>query len=189
MLEYEGIDPAVARSAMWAFDRHLWYLTAEMVPLSLFSSAVPEEDKQALTDRLLVVRPKEGLKKQCGRYGTKFGKPDFCKIPESMKQSTTLADLVKPESWFTFELLQIDHSFLTDVESWPDSAAYQRSLSNIQGLNVINDCAERGVKLSSGFLEAAKSEEHYQNILQVVEKDRKNMPNLRKRKLEQKSDH
>ena len=107
-----------------------------------------------------------------------------------MKQSTTLADLVKPESWFTFELLQIDHSFLTeDVESWPDSAAYQRSFSNIEGLNVINDCAERGVKLSSDFLEAAESKEHYQNILQVVEKDRKNMPNLRKRKLEQKSDH
>ena len=96
MLEYEGIDPAVARSAIRAFDRHLWYLTAEMVPLSLFSSAVPKEDKQALADRLLVVRPKEGLKKQCGRYGTKFGKSDFRKIPESMKQSTTLADLVKP---------------------------------------------------------------------------------------------
>ena len=62
MLEYEGIDPAVARSAIRAFDRHLWYLTVEMVPLSLFSSAVLKEDKQALADRLLVVRPKEGLK-------------------------------------------------------------------------------------------------------------------------------
>ena len=48
MLEYEGIDPMVARSAVRAFDRQLWYLTAEMVPLSLFSSAVPKEDKQAL---------------------------------------------------------------------------------------------------------------------------------------------
>ena len=63
--EFEDIDPAVARSAIRAFDRHLWYslkrwchsqssvphhLTAEMMPLSIFSSAEPKEDKQALAD-------------------------------------------------------------------------------------------------------------------------------------------
>ena len=30
---------------------------------------------------------------------------------------------------------------------------------------------------------AAQSKEHYQNVLQVVEQDRKRTPNLRKRKL------
>ena len=39
--------------------------------------------------------------------------------------------------------------------------------------NVVNDSAERGVKLSSDFLAAAHSEKHYQNVLQVVEQDRK----------------
>ena len=63
------------------------------------------------------------------------------------------------------------------------SPAYQQSLVNVKAVNVINDCAKRGVKLSADFLNAARSEEHYQNVLQVVEQDRKNMPNLRKRKL------
>lgn len=49
-------------------------------------------------------------------------------------------------------------------------------------LNVVNDCAERGVKLSSDFLAASKGEDHYQKVLQVVEKNRKQQPNLRKRK-------
>ena len=39
------------------------------------------------------------------------------------------------------------------------------------------------MKLSADFLAAAQSEEHYQNVLQVVEQDRKRTPNLRKRKL------
>jgi len=44
--------------------------------------------------------------------------------------------------------------------------------------------AERGVKLSGDFLDAARSEEHYQNILQVVEADRKQISSLRKRRQE-----
>jgi len=39
---------------------------------------------------------------------------------------------------------------------------YQSSLINLQALNVINDCAEAGLKLSSDFLSSAKREEHYQ---------------------------
>ena len=99
------------------------------------------------------------------------------------------SDLVNQDSWFILQLLQIDHNFLTeDVESWPDSAAYQESAANVEALNVINDCTERGVKLSTDFLAAARSEEHYQNILQVVEQDRQQTPNLRKRKCHQESD-
>jgi hypothetical protein len=62
-------------------------------------------------------------------------------------------------------------------------ATYQTSKSNISAINVVNDAAERAVKLGSDFLSTAKSESHYQNVLQVVEQDRKNRPNLRKRKL------
>ena len=50
-------------------------------------------------------------------------------------------------------------------------------------LRVCNDSAERGVKLVADFLHLAKKEENLQNYVQVVEKDRKNVPNLRKRSL------
>ena len=39
----------------------------------------------------------------------------------------------------------------------------------MNSLNVVNDSTERCVKLSADFLDTAKTEENYQNILQVVE--------------------
>ena len=54
------------------------------------------------------------------------------------------------------------------------------SKQKIKSLNAIKYSAERGVKLSSDFLNDARSEEHYQNVLQVVQIDRKQTPNLRK---------
>jgi len=53
-------------------------------------------------------------------------------------------------------------------------------MANVLSVNVINDCVERGVKLSSDFLSSARSEEHYQNVMHVVEHERKGQPDLRK---------
>ena len=69
-----------------------------------------------------------------------------------------------------------------DVSDWPDCASYQTSLLNLQVLNVMNDNAERGVKLSSDFLATAQSEEHCQNVMQVVALGRQKKLNIRKRK-------
>ena len=68
-----------------------------------------------------------------------------------------------------FEILQVDTRFLNeDVSDWSNRNDYQAAMTNIEALNVINDCAERGVKLSSDFLSAPKIKEHYQDLLQVV---------------------
>jgi hypothetical protein len=181
LLRYEAVNATVAKSALRAFKQHLWYLTAEMVPLALFSQLVPAAERRALADRLLAIKPLTASLKPVQRYGTGFGKPAF---PPEVTESTTLADLVGPDSWYTIHILQVDTSFFSeDTDLWPDDPAYQASKANVLAINVVNDCAERGVKLSSDFLSAAKSEEHYQNVLQVVEQDRKKQPNLRKRKL------
>ena len=90
------------------------------------------------------------------------------------------------DSWFTLNILQIDDQLFQtdDVDTWSQSRAYQSSLRNILAVDVVNNSAERGIKLSSDFLAAAHSEKHYQNVLQFVKQDRKKTPNLRrKRKL------
>jgi hypothetical protein len=79
-------------------------------------------------------------------------------------------------------VLQIDADFLElPVNEWEDSQSYLTALEMIQNLWVVNDSAERGVKLASDFLSAAHIEKRYQNVLQVVENDRAQMPNQRKR--------
>ena len=161
---------------------HLWYLTEEMIPLALFSEKVPATEKQALATKLPTVKPDEEMVTPSNLYGTGFQKPMF---PENITEATTLADLAGKDSWFTMHTLQLDDSFLADsVDTWPQSPAFQTSAVNVRAINVVNDAAERGVKLSSDYLLAARSDEHYQNILQVVEQDRRMKPNLRKRKLQ-----
>ena len=110
-------------------------------------------------------------------YGSEFGKPKF---PERIIQETTLTDLVGPDSRYIFHLLQLDPTFLTtDVSTWPAHQAYQEALITLECLNVTND----NVKLSTDYISSARGEEHYQNVLQVVEADRKETPNLREKKM------
>jgi hypothetical protein len=175
-LQYKMVNADISSSAERAFMRHLWYLTAEMVPLALWSKKVLDTDRRALADRLLAVKPVVNLKSPQDRYGSGFGKPKF---PDSITATTTLADLVGRDSWYN---LTVRFSIRT-MSEWASIDEYQAAIANIEAINAINDGAERGVKLSSDFLTASKHEGHYQNVLQVVEQDRHRQSNLRKRKL------
>ena len=50
-------------SAVKALKRHFWYLTEEMIPLSLFSEIVPSQERQALACGLLELKPDQAT---CG---------------------------------------------------------------------------------------------------------------------------
>ena len=109
------------------------------------------------------------------RFGTGFGKPKF---PKDITLDTSLADFVGP-SWFLFHILKMNSSFLTqDVDIHPDLPDYKASLNNIQAINIIYNCAERSIKLSSDLFSKSKKKMHYQNMLRVVEADRKQTPDL-----------
>ena len=82
-----------------------------------------------------------------------------------------------------FKLLNIGTSFLNEpVVEWNSCKAYFSAKTFVQRLNVVNDCAERGVKLASDFAETAKTGCSLNSALQVVEKSRKDQPNLRKKR-------
>ena len=49
----------------------------------------------------------------------------------------------------------------------------------IDHIEVVNDAAERGVKLVQDFQGAAQKEKCYQNVLQVVENSQKLIPDQR----------
>ena len=105
-----------------------------------------------------------------------FGKPYF---PNGSKESTSLTNLVICHSWLIFRLVCLDSDFLTkEVKKWISMPYYLSSKSKPNAINVINDCAERSVKLSADFANAVKSEDHFHNVLQVVEADKKERPNL-----------
>jgi len=181
LVKYAQVNPGISASALKALNRHLWYLCSEMIPVALFSDIVPKDELQYLAEKLLMIQPGDDVTIPRNRFGTGFGKPKF----PTISSTTRLGDLVTEDSWFIFRLLEMDTEFLIhDVQAWPGRPSFLEAKAKTIALNVVNDSAERGVKLSSDFLDTARSEEHYQNILQVVEADRKQMPSLRKRKRE-----
>ena len=68
------------------------------------------------------------------------------------------------------------------VDTWEDpESSYQEAKAAVKTVPVVNDGAEQGVQISHDFLEDARKEEIYQNILQVAENDRDFVPNQRRR--------
>ena len=170
------MEPVTTR----ALERHRWYLTGEMLPLALFSSKVPNDDKRALARAILEHKPADlpmHIPEQ--RFGTGFGKPKF----PTLLPTTSLADLVNNDCWFGMHQLHIDQEFMyLDVKERATNAAFKKSEVNVRAMNMVNDYAEHGVKLTSDFVAVARKEQHLQNVLQAVEHDRNQQPNLRRRK-------
>ena len=181
IMQHHLVDPDISKRAFKAFNRHKWYLTPEMIPLSLFSDDVNNAQKRAIADALTAVKPSNVVTAPKSRFGTGFGKPLF---PEEICPTTELADLVTEDSWFLFHVLDLNPNFLSlNVNDWPTSQSFRTSSNNVGALNVVNDSAEQGIKMGSDFLQTARNELCYENAIQVVKDDRKQLPNLRMRKM------
>lgn len=174
---YNNIDSVVAKAALVAVGRHTWYLTEELVVLSLFNHYVSNDMKQSIAEKLKVF----GTSESCvNRVGTGFGKPQLPPVPESIEDD--VSKFVGKDSSMFFKILKIDRSFLDlPVKDWDSDESYKHGKQVVAKLSCVNDAAERGVKLCNDFLPRAKKEENFQNVLQVVENCRNSLPDQRKR--------
>ena len=97
--------------------------------------------------------------------------------------NTSFSDLVGPNSIFLFKNLGLDVEFLKlPVTKWITDPSYSSNIEILKGFKVVNDLAERGVRLAHDFKNSARNEEHYQNVLQTVEFSRNHVQNLRCKK-------
>ena len=178
--EFSGFDEAIAQKALKSFSNHTWYLTEELIPLALFSKRVPSETKQELVSQLLQ-HPNEcsnPTTRKMHTKTTKYGKPNFPVIKNISNAS--LKDFIGIDSWYFFKILKIDTAFLTlPVDEWDENECFKGACKLINNIHVVNDSAERGVKLASDFLCRAQLEQRYQHLLQVVENDRSLLQNQR----------
>lgn len=175
-------DSVVSKAALTALSRHMWYLTEELVPLSLFSK-MKDEVKEKIRIKLLTY---EKLTAAMKRKGTEYGKPQFPPIPTSPDQDLT--NFIGQDSWMFFHILKLDTSFLElPAKDWANDPAYNSCKEIVSNLCVVNDAAERGVKLCYDFLPTAKKDKKLQEVLQVVENSRNKLPNMRKRQLKSKN--
>ena len=172
--EFVEVDAVAAHAAIKAFNRHTWYLTEEVVPLCLFSEDVTDDVKAEIAGKLLKLPQSNPL----NWHGAGFGKPALPVIEENVREKHSFFG---PDSWKFFNLLKLDSTFLSaSPTEWDRNESFLSSKRVIKHLSIVNDVAERGVKLASDFLCGTKNETCFQNILQVVENDRNATPNQRK---------
>lgn len=161
--KYSSVDPEVSKCAKQVLQRHLWYLSDELVGLALFSDTVSDQDKEKIV---------KGMTKSTPSTRSVRGNSSL------LKKGVTLGDFASTRTGRLFNLLMIDDSFLSlPPQKWKEEQSYKKGKERVSQLRVVNDTAERGVKLFDEYNKLlTHDEEDKQFLLQVVEANRKMIP-------------
>ncbi len=151
-----------------SIQNHLWYLTEEIVVLSIFDEELPATLRQALVVKLLQI-PRTNYFAP--------SKPTFPKIdPEKIEYPHQLLTLLGPKIWLFFHILNAKDEMLEWMKLpekyWGGASGYQKLKTIASGLEVVNDCAKRGVKLISDFKDSVANTEEQHYLFQVIEQHR-----------------
>ncbi|KAF0310611.1 hypothetical protein FJT64_018407 [Amphibalanus amphitrite] len=167
LVRHRQLDQPVANAALAVMRRHLWYLQPSVVVFSLFSSRVTEEEKEAICVNLLA--------NSCSAA------PD--QTPSvALDESTSLSELVTTSSWLMFDLMGVDHEWMTKQPpgEWEGHEAYILCKEFVKTVKVVNDTAERGIALLKTFAQHVKGQDQFQWLLQAVERHRRAVPHMTK---------
>ena len=169
LVSYAVVNEGVSSAALTAFKRHLWYLSEELVALSFFDPEVSVMTKKAMVQAL-------------SRPGSE-DVPKRIVVDSVGINAKQLNDFVSENTCRFFQILNIPFGFLenVEVEHWERSNEFQGAKMIAEYLRVVNDAAERGVKLIQDFNSSAtKNEEQKQYLLQVIAEHRRAFPEAKK---------
>lgn len=172
-ITYKNVDKDISQCIIHKMSNHLLYLADEPVALAFFDKSVTVEEKREMVKSLqnesdgtkrLMIKPKD--------------------VTETFKQKR-LSDFVSKNTKQFFKRFGIDDTFLKqDPNKWAEMKEYQQGLEFCSKLSVVNDVAERNVKLMSDFNNVlTNDEEDKQFLLQVVTEYRRQYPSSDKSKL------
>ncbi|EFX81099.1 hypothetical protein DAPPUDRAFT_317765 [Daphnia pulex] len=178
---YKQENLAAATVAIKSVHNHLWYLTEEAQVLSIFDSELDSALRQRLVEKLLTIpRPKS--------YAP--GKPKFPKINSAgtiIDYPNPLTTFLGPRSWLLFSLLNLgDECFdwmYTPVDSWKNMAGYKKIEKIVRSFEVVNDYAERTIKLISDFKDTVVKVTDQEYLFQVIEDHRTHFTSFNKSSL------
>lgn len=168
---YSVINQKVSKLAIAKFEDHLWYLGSELVVLSLFSDKVTDLVKRRMLEKMKTLDE--------GQWTTR----NWRLLDSSEIFEKDLDDLVDASSMSALKSLKIDIQFMfdNDVADWKNLDSYKSAKTIVDSLQVVNDCAERTLKLMTDFNDSFTSKEpEMQRAIQVIEDNRKRIPSMKK---------
>lgn len=166
---FEKIDSEASKAVLEKVSRHTWYMSGELVGLSLFSDNLMPDQKIAIVNKIKSTKPD---------WSERSIKSSYDRLDDKR-----LEDFVDSTTGLAIEGLGIDlKSFIhLHPKAWPQNQAYIDGQDIVNHLGVINDAAERKVKLMSEFNDfATKSEGTKQQIVKNAEYVRQQYPNFNK---------
>ena len=96
------------------------------------------------------------------------------------EELNTLSKLIGPRSWTLPNMLELSEDEMIwlkqDVSDWKLFPGYQKFYNFIYSLKVVNDTAERGVKLIQEFIKSSNNEDLRQDFMMAVSAVRKQLP-------------
>ena len=170
MTRLKSVNPNVAIPCLASLNRHKWYLTEELMIMCLADEDLQDEIRSAIATRLTEIP----------RYYADFdlGNSNFpkCSFDES-DGIIGMVSLVGVRSWTIFNMLGLDDDNLqwlsAKVDHWIVFEGYQRFSRFVKSLSVVNDAAERGVKLIQDFINVSNDEVVRQELMLAVSEHRK----------------
>jgi hypothetical protein len=169
MIWFKKKDETVGNVAIKSICNHLWYLTEELVVFSFFDESLPNALRESMVKQLLTFNRSKDFPP---------GKPKFPLInPDEIDYPNQLNLFVGAKSWLLFNLLNIDGEMLdwmqVPVVYWEKMSGYRKLKEIVSAFEVVNDCAERAIKMITDFKDATTNVEEQEFLLQVVEEYRK----------------
>lgn len=169
---YRHIDKDISSVALNKFCNHLWYLAPEAAALAFFDKNISTDTKKLMVQALkLNESSDESIKK-------------VAILPKDVSQymGQEIDQFIYKDSRKFFERFSISTDFLDkDPLEWEDDDGYKKGLEIVKGLKVVNDSAERGVKLMQDYNDIlSRKEDDKQFILQVVSEYRRQYPDVKK---------
>ena len=159
----------LSQAAATKLESPLLYLTEYLVVLSLFSDAS--------------IQQKQNMAKQVKKFkkqNSKTAEPTVQQMP-IVTFSTQLKDLLGPESWLLFKLINEQPMFLSKPAfKWEQDENYQQIKSRLLHLKVVDDSSERALGLVTDCHQwiVTKSRTQKQFLYQVVKNLRERQNNI-----------
>lgn len=165
LILYKSINKKIADVAIKKFINHLWYLNDECVILSLFDDRIQIEDKRKMA-RKLQEQVEDSRDEEIETQKKLLLKPD--ELIHFINRDLP-TDLLSPQSLKIFSRFNIPSDFLeVDPLEWNNNNEYLKARSVLASLKVVNDTAERNVKLMEEYNQKmTKNEEQKQFLLKV----------------------
>lgn len=168
--KYANIDGNISSLVLKKFGTHLWYLHPETVALAFFDEKVSVEEKRLMILKLNLYAPDDIAEESTSPYRLIIH-------PQQMErlQEWQLDHFINENTIRFFQRFNINTEFLSkDPSVWYSDENYCKARDMLQKLQVVNDHAERGVKLMKDFnFSLTKDEQEKQYLLEVVANYRK----------------